>query len=138
MKFRSEEGETEGEESRECARPFSHLQQRLGRKKVSEKMLRENPVAYLAFDVLYANGELMIERPLQERAHVLDSLLAAPRRSVQQIDHAGGQTSLAFQAEAEEERSRGQHYPRAGVSGYVARRIGAALRRSPRVGAMKA
>ncbi len=31
------------------ARPFSVLQQRLGRKKVSEKMLREIPVAYLVF-----------------------------------------------------------------------------------------
>src|SRR5579863_606632 len=32
------------------ARPFSVLQQRLGRKKVSEKLLREVPVAYLVFD----------------------------------------------------------------------------------------
>jgi len=36
------------------ARPFSVLQQRLGRKKVSDKMLREAPVAFLAFDILYA------------------------------------------------------------------------------------
>ena len=36
------------------ALPFSTLQQRLGRKKVSEKMLRDIPVAYLVFDVLYA------------------------------------------------------------------------------------
>src|SRR3954468_18073427 len=61
------------------ARPFSVLQQRLGRKKVSEKMLRENPVAFLIFDILYANGELLIERPLQERARILDALLAAER-----------------------------------------------------------
>jgi len=58
------------------ARPFSILQQRLGRKKVSEKMLRENPVAYLAFDVLYARGELLIDRPLRERTRILDELLA--------------------------------------------------------------
>src|SRR5580692_2878486 len=43
------------------ARPFNVLQQRLGRKKVSEKMLREIPVAYLVFDVLYADGELLID-----------------------------------------------------------------------------
>ncbi len=54
------------------ARPFSVLQQRLGRKKVSEKMLREIPVAYLVFDVLYAGGELLIDRPLRERARILD------------------------------------------------------------------
>src|SRR5271170_7119394 len=40
------------------ARPFSVLQQRLGRKKVSETMLREIPVAYLVFDVLYVDGNL--------------------------------------------------------------------------------
>ncbi len=57
------------------ARPFSVLQQRLGRKKVSEKMLREIPVAYVVFDVLYAGGELLIDRPLHERALILDELL---------------------------------------------------------------
>ncbi len=62
------------------ARPFSILQQRLGRKKVSEKMLREIPVAYLVFDVLYSDGELLIDRPLQERAQILDKLLAAERK----------------------------------------------------------
>jgi DNA ligase 1 len=61
------------------ARPFNVLQQRLGRKKVSEKMLRENPVAFLAFDVLYANGELLLDRPLRERARILDELLTAER-----------------------------------------------------------
>ena len=58
------------------ARPFTVLQQRLGRKKVSEKMLRESPVAFLVFDVLYARGELVIDRPLRERAQILDELLS--------------------------------------------------------------
>src|SRR5580704_8693531 len=58
------------------ARPFSVLQQRLGRKKVSDRMLRDVPVAYLVFDVLYAGGELLIDRPLRERARFLDELLA--------------------------------------------------------------
>src|SRR5579872_6679444 len=35
------------------ALPFSTLQARLGRKKVSEELMRRVPVAYLAFDVLY-------------------------------------------------------------------------------------
>jgi len=63
------------------ARPFSVLQQRLGRKKVSHKMLREVPVAFLAFDVLYAGGELVMDRPLRERAEILDALLAADRKA---------------------------------------------------------
>lgn len=58
------------------ARPFSVLQKRMGRKKVSQKMLRETPVAYLVFDILYAGGELLIDRPLHERAAQLDTLLA--------------------------------------------------------------
>ncbi len=65
------------------ARPFSVLQQRLGRKKVSEKMLREVPVAFLVFDILYANGELVIDRPLRERAGILDGLLSSPRKEPQ-------------------------------------------------------
>ncbi len=68
------------------ARPFSVLQQRLGRKKVSDKMLREIPVAFLAFDVLYAGGELVIDRPLRERARILDELLAAERKTLHHKD----------------------------------------------------
>ncbi|HXM21007.1 MAG TPA: ATP-dependent DNA ligase [Terriglobales bacterium] len=68
-------------ESGEAGRalPFSALQQRLGRKKVSDQMMRRMPVAYLVFDVLYARGELLIDRPLRERAEMLDELMAAPR-----------------------------------------------------------
>jgi DNA ligase-1 len=64
------------------ARPFSVLQKRLGRKKVSDRMLREIPVAYLVFDVLYAGGALLIDRPLRERGRVLDELLAAERKVI--------------------------------------------------------
>jgi DNA ligase-1 len=70
------------------ARPFSVLQRRLGRKKVSDKMLREIPVAFLVFDVLCAAGELVINRPLRERAQILDELLAAER-----VDHHRGTES---------------------------------------------
>jgi ATP-dependent DNA ligase I len=57
------------------ALPFSALQQRLGRKKVSDEMIRRVPVAYLAFDVLYAEGELLIDRSLRERAGILDEVV---------------------------------------------------------------
>jgi DNA ligase 1 len=81
------------------ARPFTALQQRLGRKKVSERLLRESPVAYLVFDVLYANGELIIDRPLRERARILDELLSAPRKTFNHTDHKGAQSSLIFEPE---------------------------------------
>ena len=80
------------------ALPFSKLQQRLGRKKVSGKLLRDVPVAYLVFDVLYADGELLLDRPLCERARILDSLLnellAAPH--VVTVDQRQAQSSLGF------------------------------------------
>jgi DNA ligase 1 len=63
------------------ALPFSTLQQRLGRKQVSEKLMQQVPVAYLVFDVLYAGGELLLERSLLEREKILDTLLAAPRKA---------------------------------------------------------
>lgn len=82
------------------ARPFSMLQQRLGRKKVSEAMLRANPVAYLVFDVLYAGGELIIDRPLRERARILDSLLAAERKPSHHRGHRGSQGAFDFDRDA--------------------------------------
>jgi DNA ligase-1 len=82
------------------ARAFSVLQQRLGRKKVSDKMLREIPVAFLVFDVLYAGGELVMDRPLRERARILDDLLAAERKIFHQRDTESqrktGQRKLVF------------------------------------------
>ncbi|HET9409182.1 MAG TPA: ATP-dependent DNA ligase [Candidatus Sulfotelmatobacter sp.] len=84
------------------ARPFSILQQRLGRKKVSERMLREVPVAYLVFDILYADGELVMDRPLRERAAILNELLA---ESIHHRGHSGPQrnvqTTLEFGQTAE-------------------------------------
>jgi DNA ligase-1 len=66
------------------ALPFSALQQRLGRKKVSADLMRQVPVAYIVFDVLYAGGELLIDRPLSERANILYELL-----SKRAINHRG-------------------------------------------------
>ena len=73
------------EEGAGRALPFSALQQRLGRKKVSAELMRRVPVVYLVFDVLYAGEELLLERPLRERMKILDGLLAAERVT----DHRG-------------------------------------------------
>jgi DNA ligase-1 len=56
------------------ALPFSHLQQRLGRKTVTAELMREVPVAYMAFDVIYANGDLTIDLPWHERRKLLESI----------------------------------------------------------------
>jgi len=78
------------------ALPFSVLQQRLGRKKVSAKLMQQVPVAFLVFDILYANGELLLESPLRERQGKLASYLALPRSAV--ALQPPGQVSFAFEA----------------------------------------
>ena len=101
------------------ARPFSVLQQRLGRKKVSDKMLREVPVAFLVFDVLYAGGELVMDRSLRERGRILDALLAAERKIIHHRDteaqRKSGQVKLVFEDDGEREASLASSVIRAPV-----------------------
>jgi len=59
------------------ALPFSELQKRLGRKKVRRTLMEDVPVAYIVFDVLYTEGELVIGRPLRERDIMLDAAFAS-------------------------------------------------------------
>jgi DNA ligase 1 len=85
------------------ALPFSALQQRLGRKEASEKLMREVPVAYLVFDVIHASRELLIDRPLRERIKILDQLLAERktihhRGTGSEIKSLEPQGKLAFSA----------------------------------------
>jgi DNA ligase-1 len=89
------------------ALPFSALQQRLGRKKVSAELLRRVPVVYMVFDVIYAGDELLLERPLRERMEILDKLLAEKdkhgrhrRTQGKIVSSRQGQGSLAFEEEA--------------------------------------
>jgi DNA ligase-1 len=51
--------------------PFAVIQTRLGRRKVSEKLLSEAPVVFFAFDLLYLDGEPLFEKPLHERIALL-------------------------------------------------------------------
>jgi ATP-dependent DNA ligase I len=62
------------------ALPFSELQKRLGRKTVTETMMRNVPVAYVVFDVLYLDAELVIDQPLRQRASLLENMFARARR----------------------------------------------------------
>jgi DNA ligase-1 len=81
------------------ALPFSAIQKRLGRKKVSRELMRQVPVAYVVFDVLYAGEELLIERTLQEREQILDNLLA-PERVVR--PHSSGAVQKELQLDEKE------------------------------------
>jgi DNA ligase-1 len=54
--------------------PFQALQKRLGRKTISEQLLAEVPVAFVAYDLLYCNGAILIDQPYSKRRALLESL----------------------------------------------------------------
>ena len=54
--------------------PFNHIQKRLGRKVMTPKVLRDNPCVFIAFDVLYLDGDVAMDRPLRERRAMLERL----------------------------------------------------------------
>jgi len=54
--------------------PFGQLQQRLGRRQVPLTMLLDVPVVYHAFDALRADGEDLLDEPLQRRKELLEQL----------------------------------------------------------------
>lgn len=69
-------------------------------------MMRAVPVVFMAFDVLYAGGEALFDRPLRERAEALDRGLSA--RTERPRAAAGGRKQLSFSfGEADEESPRG-------------------------------
>jgi len=58
-------------------------------------------VAYLVFDVLYAGGELVMDRPLRERAKILDALLIA---NTERVHHGDTETRRKFSTKDHQER----------------------------------
>ncbi|HET9791661.1 MAG TPA: ATP-dependent DNA ligase [Candidatus Angelobacter sp.] len=89
-------------ESLNQALPFSELQKRLGRKKVSADLMRTVPVVYVVFDVIYARGELTIELPLRERRKLLEEIFASIPEHGFNVDHTTAaietmQGSLSFE-----------------------------------------
>jgi DNA ligase-1 len=59
------------------ALPFAVLGQRIGRKRVDNEIRKRIPVAFMAFDVMFADGELQLSRPLRERRNRLEAAVEA-------------------------------------------------------------
>jgi ATP-dependent DNA ligase len=59
--------------------PFAVIQTRLGRRKVTEALLRDAPVAFFAFDLLYLDGEPLFELPLAARLSRLRGILGTSK-----------------------------------------------------------
>jgi DNA ligase-1 len=107
--------------------PFAVLQRRIGRKKLTEKVLAEAPAVFLAYDVLEEGGLDVRERPLAERREALERLvekarpvlLASPRIA------AAGWEDL----EQAREEARGR-----GVEGLMLKRLASPYRAGRRRG----
>lgn len=59
------------------ALPFAVLGQRIGRKRVDDDMRRQIPTVFMAFDLLFAEGDLLLPRPFRERRALLEQTTAA-------------------------------------------------------------
>jgi DNA ligase 1 len=57
------------------ALPFAVLGQRIGRKRVSNGWRQQVPVVFMAFDLMYADGKLLLERPLRDRRNRLEAVV---------------------------------------------------------------
>jgi DNA ligase-1 len=70
--------------------PFRYLQARLQRKSIDDALLAEVPVTYMAFDILAAGDELLIDEPLiDRRARLADSLFPAPHLDIASFTRLG-------------------------------------------------
>ncbi|HEX8887984.1 MAG TPA: ATP-dependent DNA ligase [Pyrinomonadaceae bacterium] len=86
--------------------PFSELQKRLGRKSVGEDLLSSTPVVFIAYDLLYAGGRVLIDEPLAERRRVLEELI--PARGVARLSQLRREREVAaLDAEFDAARRRG-------------------------------
>ena len=63
-------------------RSFADLQKRLGRKKVSQKILKEIPVVFMAYDLLEMNGIDLRSKPTAERRDALEKWIPSIETSI--------------------------------------------------------
>ncbi|MDP8937629.1 MAG: hypothetical protein M3O23_07870 [Actinomycetota bacterium] len=92
---------------------FQRLQRRMHVIEPAPRLLAETPVAFVAFDVLWLDGELLVDRRQDERRPILESL---------EIKGPAWQTAPVLDATPEEllEACR-----QAGVEGFVAKKLDA-------------
>lgn len=88
--------------------PFLELQKRLGRKTVAADLLAAVPVAFVAYDLLYAAGRVLIDEPFAARRRALESLVAGDPAAVVRLSEAKKFKDVAgLDAEFDAARARG-------------------------------
>lgn len=89
-----------------AVRPFSDLQQRIGRKKLSANILKDVPVHFLAYDLLEQDGADVRALPMQERRARLEALLKGSPSVLSLSPLVGATTWEELAALRTESRSR--------------------------------
>ena len=97
--------------------PFALLQQRLGRKRVTARMLEQIPVTLMAYDLLEEAGQDLRRCPQHERRQRLNALLAQGPFQVSPALSAKDWPSLAAQRQSAREQ---------GVEGLMLKRLDSA------------
>jgi DNA ligase 1 len=97
--------------------PFSLLQQRIGRKNVTKKILADAPVTFMAYDLLEQGGEDLRGLPQRERRARLEALLQGTSFKLSPIET--GDSWLDFARRRERSRELG-------VEGFMLKRLDAA------------
>ncbi|MEJ5990785.1 ATP-dependent DNA ligase [Ramlibacter sp. PS3R-8] len=97
--------------------PFALLQQRIGRKNLTKKILAEAPVSFMAYDLLEQGGEDVRGLSQRERRARLEALLAGTRFRISPVETATSWREFA--------QRRAQSRDR-GVEGFMLKRQDAA------------
>ena len=97
--------------------PFALLQQRIGRKNVTKKVLSDAPVSFMAYDLLEQEGQDVRALPQRERRARLEALLAGTPFPLSPIERAA--SWLDFAQLRAQSRARG-------VEGFMLKRQDAA------------
>ncbi|MBC5781754.1 ATP-dependent DNA ligase [Ramlibacter sp. USB13] len=97
--------------------PFALLQQRIGRKNLTKKILADAPVSFMAYDLLEQDGADVRGLTQKERRARLEALLAGTRFRLSPVEDAASWLEYARRRE----RSR-----ELGVEGFMLKRLDAA------------
>jgi DNA ligase-1 len=87
--------------------PFTELQQRLGRKEADLFLPLAIPVRFIAFDILYRDGQPLLDRPFEHRRLILEDLLSAAPAGVHLAPLRYAFGAEAFEREFEAALARG-------------------------------
>jgi DNA ligase 1 len=96
--------------------PFALLQQRIGRKNLTKKILAEAPVTFMAYDLLEQDGQDLRALPQRERRARLEALLAGTAFHLSPVETAASWLEFAARRASSRER---------GVEGFMLKRLDA-------------